>query len=210
MKNKLYSIHSIIFPNKKINYFTFFIILLGIISGSIFLVILKDSDKDIVISKISEFMFNVDSNKVNNLIAFKNAFIEYSIYVVLVWILGLSIIGIVINIFITYLRGFITGFSISSFILAYKYKGILASFIFAFPTCIINLITTFIISVYSFTFTVMLFKSIFNKTNNLMIKGYLKKYFLILGICMILVLLSSISEAFLLSSIMKLVVKLFI
>ncbi len=210
MKNKLYSIPSIIFPNKKINYFTFFIILLGIISGSIFLVILKDSDKDIVISKISEFMFNVDSNKVNNLIAFKNAFIENSIYVVLVWILGLSIIGIVINIFITYLRGFITGFSISSFILAYKYKGILASFIFAFPTCIINLITTFIISVYSFTFTVMLFKSIFNKTNNLMIKGYLKKYFLILGICMILVLLSSISEAFLLSSIMKLVVKLFI
>lgn len=210
MKNKLYSIPSIIFPNKKINYFTFFIILLGIISGSIFLVILKDSDKDIVISKISEFMFNVDSNKVNNLIAFKNAFIENSIYVVLVWILGLSIIGIVINIFITYLRGFITGFSVSSFILAYKYKGILASFIFAFPTCIINLITTFIISVYSFTFTVMLFKSIFNKTNNLMIKGYLKKYFLILGICMILVLLSSISEAFLLSSIMKLVVKLFI
>lgn len=210
MKNKLYSIPSIIFPNKKINYFTFFIILLGIISGSIFLVILKDSDKDIVISKISEFMSNVDSNKVNNLIAFKNAFIENSIYVVLVWILGLSIIGIVINIFITYLRGFITGFSISSFILAYKYKGILASFIFAFPTCIINLITTFIISVYSFTFTVMLFKSIFNKTNNLMIKGYLKKYFLILGICMILVLLSSISEAFLLSSIMKLVVKLFI
>ena len=210
MKNKLYSIPSIIFPNKKINYFTFFIILLGIISGSIFLVILKDSDKDIVISKISEFMSNVDSNKVNNLIAFKNAFIENSIYVVLVWILGLSIIGIVINIFITYLRGFITGFSISSFILAYKYKGILASFIFAFPTCIINLITTFIISVYSFTFTVMLFKSIFNKTNNLMIKGYLKKYFLLLGICMILVLLSSISEAFLLSSIMKLVVKLFI
>ncbi len=210
MKNKLYSIPSIIFPNKKINYFTFFIILLGIISGSIFLVILKDSDKDIVISKISEFMSNVDSNKVNNLIAFKNAFIENSIYVVLVWILGLSIIGIVINIFITYLRGFITGFSISSFILAYKYKGILASFIFAFPTCIINLITTFIISVYSFTFTVMLFKSIFNKTNNLIIKGYLKKYFLILGICMILVLLSSISEAFLLSSIMKLVVKLFI
>ena len=99
MKNKLHSIPSIILPDKRINLFTIFIILLGIISGSIFLVVLKDTDKDIIVSKLNVFMSSIDSNEINNLQAFKNSLIENSIYVILVWILGLSMIGIVINIF---------------------------------------------------------------------------------------------------------------
>ena len=210
MKQRLSSIPSIILPNKKINLFTIFIIILGFISGCIFLVVLKDGEKETIINKISEFINNININKINNIDAFKNSIIENSIYIILVWILGFSIIGIIINIFLTYLRGFITGFSISSFILAYKYKGILASFIYVFPTVIIKSVMTIMISVYSFTFTIMLCKSIFSKTNNIMIKGCLRKYFIILFIGIGLVVIASVSEAFLMPSIMKLVVKLFI
>ena len=210
MKNKISNFLSIVLPNKKINLFVISIILLGIISGSIFLVILNNNDKELVITKISNFMQNINENKLNNLDAFKNVLIENSIYIILMWILGLSMIGIILNVFLAYLKGFIVGFSISSFILTFKYKGIIASFIYAFPTTIINLLSIIIISVYSYTFTIILYKSIFNKANNIIIRKYLKKYLLVLIISLGLILISSISEAFLLPSIMKLVIKLFI
>ncbi len=210
MTKKLSNYLSIVLPNKKINLFTIGIILLGIVSGSIFLVILSSKDKELIINKISTFMASINENKINNINALKNSLIENSIYVILMWIFGLSIIGIIINIFLTYLKGFITGFTIGSFILTYKYEGIVASLIYTFPTTIINLLITIIISVYSFTMTVMLLKSIFNKNNSFSIKKFVRKYILVLLISMGMVLISSLSESFILPSLMKLVIKLFI
>ena len=43
-----------------------FIIILGIISGSIFLVVLKDTDKTLIINRIESFMNNINTNNVNN------------------------------------------------------------------------------------------------------------------------------------------------
>lgn len=210
MKKKINSFFSIILPNKKVNIFAILIILLGIISGSIFLIILSKSDKELVMNKITSFMININENKINNLEAFKNAMIENSIFIIIMWVLGASIIGIIINVFLTYIKGFIVGFSVSSFILTFNYKGIISSLIYVFPTTIINLLITILISVYSFSFTIILYKSIFNKTNNFMIKGYIKKYIYILLISIGLSFISSLSEAFLLPSMMKLVIKLFI
>lgn len=210
MKKRLSNFLSIILPNKRINLFTIFIIILGIISGSIFLIILDSSDKEIIITKITNFMSSINSNKLNNINSFKNALIENTIYIIIMWMLGISMIGIIVNVFITYLKGFIAGFSVSSLILVYKYKGILASLIYVFPTTIINLLIILIISVYSISFTIMLYKSIFNKTSTLILKSNIKKYFIILLISLGLALISSLSEAFLLPSILKLVIKLFI
>jgi len=210
MKKKFSNLLNIILPNKKINIFTILIIILGIISGSIFLIILSKSDKEVIITKINDFMSSINQNKLNNINAFKNALMENIIYILIMWILGISMIGVIINIFLTYLKGFITGFSISSIILSYKYKGILAALIYVFPTTLINLLITVLISVYSLQFTIMLYKSIFNKTNNIILKSHIKKYFIILVITIGLAIISSLSESFLLPSLLKLIIKLFI
>ena len=99
MNKKLNRGLAIIIPDKKVNTFIMFIIILGIISGSLFLVVLKDTDHNLVIEKINTFFTNINTNNINNIEAFKNAFIENIIFVILVWILGMSIIGIIINIF---------------------------------------------------------------------------------------------------------------
>ena len=192
MNKKLNRGLAIIIPNKKVNTFIMFIIILGIISGSLFLVVL------------------INTNNINNIEAFKNAFIENIIFVILVWILGMSIIGIIINIFMIYLKGFIIGFSLSSFFLVYKYKGLLAAFIYAFPTSIINILVCLLLGVYSVLFTINLWKIIFLKEKDYNMKKFIKKYFLILILCIILILISSLTESFLVPSLLKLVIKLFI
>ena len=171
MNKKLNRGLAIIIPDKKVNTFIMFIIILGIISGSLFLVVLKDTDHNLVIEKI-----NTNTNNINNIEAFKNAFVENIIFVILIWILGMSIIGIILNIFIIYLKGFIIGFSLSSFFLVYKYKGLLAALIYAFPTSIINILVCLLLGVYSVLFTINLWKIIFlkEKNYNMIVKELLK------------------------------------
>ena len=210
VNKKINSGLAIILPNKKTNLFVIFIIILGIISGTIFLTVLNENDKNLVINQIINFINNINNNEINNTISLKNALIENGIFIIISWIFGMSIIGIVFNIFLIYLKGFIIGFSISSFFLAYKYKGLLAAFIYIFPTSIINIIITLIIGVYSILFVINLWKLIFIKDKSINMKNFLKKYLLILIITVILCLISSLTEAYVVPAILKLVIKVFI
>ena len=204
MNKKINSGLAIILPNKKINLFVLFIIILGIISGTIFLLALNETDKELVIKQITNFVTNINDNNINNLLAFKNCFIENIIFVLLMWILGMSIIGIIFNIFAIYLKGFILGFTISSFFLIYEYKGLLGGAIYLIPGGIINILIALILGVYSIILTIYLWRVIFlkDKTNN--IGRFLKKYFLILLICIILITITSICESYLVPSLFKL------
>ena len=132
------------------------------------------------------------------------------ILIILSWILGMSIIGVIFNIFFIYMKSFIIGFSISSFILVYKYKGILSSLIYVIPSQLINILIILILGVYTLLFSKYLFKMIFLKDKTVNLGKFFKKYVLVFGICIILYLVSSLCEAYLLPSLLKVMIKLFI
>lgn len=210
MNKKLNSGLALILPNKKVNLFVIFIVVLGIISGSLFLMVLNENDKSEVINEISTFMANINTNNINNLNSFKNSLIEGMILIILSWILGMSIIGVIFNIFFIYMKSFIIGFSISSFILVYKYKGILSSLIYVIPSQLINILIILILGVYTLLFSKYLFKMIFLKDKTVNLGKFFKKYVLVFGICIILCVISSLCEAYLLPSLLKVIIKLFI
>lgn len=210
MNKKLNSGLALILPNKKVNLFVIFIVVLGIISGSLFLMVLNENDKSEVINEISTFMTNINTNNINNLNSFKNSLIEGMILIILSWILGMSIIGVIFNIFFIYMKSFTIGFSISSFILVYKYKGILSSLVYTIPSQLINILIILILGVYTLLFSKYLFKMIFLKDKTVNLGKFFKKYVLVFGICIILCVISSLCEAYLLPSLLKVIIKLFI
>ena len=210
MTKKLNSGIALILPNNKVNLFVIFIVILGIISGSLFLMVLNENDKSEVINEISTFMANINTNNINNLNSFKNSLIEGMILIILSWILGMSIIGVIFNIFFIYMKSFTIGFSISSFILVYKYKGILSSLVYTVPSQLINILIILILGVYTLLFSKYLFKMIFIKDKTVNLGKFFKKYVLVFGICIILCLVSSLCEAYLLPSLLKVMIKLFI
>ena len=210
MNKKLSNGLAIILPNKKINLFVFFVIVLGIISGTIFLLAINSNDKELVTNQIINFITNVNENNINNFNAFKNSLVENIIFILIIWIFGMSVIGIIFNIFIMYLKGFVLGFTLSSFFLIYQYKGLLLGTIYLIPSMIINIIVTLIVGVYSIMLSIYLLKIIFMKDRSNNVKNFLKKYFIILLICLILVLISSLCEGYLVPAIIKLVIKVFI
>ena len=208
MNKKKTKLSNIILPSKKINYFVITILLFGVISGSIFLIVLNDTDKSNAILQIETFISNIDGNKIDNGLALKNSLIINYIFVGLIWGLGLSIIGVIFNIFLTYIKGFIIGFSISSIFLTCKYKGILMGLLYIFPHQIINIIVVCILTIYSIMFshnllTIIVSKSV--KKNRLM----LKKYVIILVFSVIASFISSILEIYMFPNLLKVIISLY-
>ena len=207
MKNKKTKILDIILPSKKTNYFIVTVLVLGIISGSIFLIMISDADKTSTINQIKTFFDNIATNSINNGLALKNSLIINYIFVLVIWILGFSLIGIILNIFLVYIKGFILGFSISSIVATYNYKAIPAAILYVFPQQIINIIVICVLGIYSIMFTKNIFIIIINKKNRP--KLMLKKYFIILLIAIILSFISSLLEVYIFPNLLKLIISLY-
>ena len=167
-----------------------------------------ETDKTSVITQIQAFFKNISNNSINNGLALRNSLIINYLFVGTIWILGLSMIGIIANIFLTYIKGFLVGFSISSIFLTYGYKGILAALLYTFPSQILNIIVVSILSIYSIMFAKNLLQIIISKQNNNRLM--LKKYTVILMLCIILSFISSLLEVYVFPNILKLVIKYYI
>lgn len=195
---------NIILPNKRINFFIITVLILGVISGSLFLTMTTDCDKSSVVSQIGSFFSNISTDAVDSGLAFKNSLIINYLFIFIIWILGLSMIGVIVNLFLTFLKGFLVGFSVGALFLTYSYKGILASLLYVLLGQLFNMGVVIVLTVYSIMFSLNLFKIIAKGGNNRLM---LKRYIVILMFCIIISFISSILEVYLFPSVLKLVVK---
>ena len=199
----------IILPSKKINYFVVTILLFGVISGSIFLVILDSGDKSGTVLQIQTFISNLSNNKVDGGLALRSSLIINYIFVGLIWGLGLSIIGIIFNIFLTYIKGFVVGFSVASIFVTYNYKGILMALLYLFPHQILNVIVVCVLTIYSIMFSLNILEIIVTKKVK---KNYnmLKRYVVILLFSIIISFISSLLEVYLFPNLLKIIIDLYV
>ena len=210
MNSKINSIKSIIFPSKKINIFVISILFLGLISGAVFGNIISINDKTLVIDKIKLFISNINSDSINGIEVFKNGISVNMLYLGIIWVMGMTFVGVVLNIVILFIKSFILGFSLASFIMVYSYKGLILSLIYLLFGQILNILVIVMVTIYGIMFSSKLNLIIFkNKQDNNILK-FFRNYVFILIIAIIVSIISSISEAFLLPAIIKIIIKLFI
>ncbi len=186
------------------------ILFLGVIAGAVFSGIIGLNDKTLVIDKIHLFIDNINNNSINSILALKNSISINLIYIFLIWLLGMALLGIIFNVLILFVKGFIFGFSIASFILTYSYKGIIISFLYLIFGQLLNIIVLLVLTIYSIMFSYQLLCLIFKNNNNFTTRKFLKNYAIILLFSIVISLISSLSEAFLLPSLIKLIIKLYI
>lgn len=210
MRKKYNNLLSIIIPNKKINIFVLSIIIIGVTLGAIFSNIIDINNQNLVIEKINSFINNINNGSINSLLIFKNALGINLLYTILIWLLGMSLIGIIIVFIILFFKSFVLGFTLSSFIITYKYKGIILSILHLLFGELLNIIALLLLTIYSINFTIKLLKQIFKTNiNNNELKHFLKHYFIILIIVLIINITSSLTEAFILPSLIKLIIGLY-
>ena len=191
--------------NKKIFLFLFVLMLMGIIAGSIFTTILNSSDKELVINHLNEFIDNINNNKLDYLFALKNNLITNISYVILIWLLGISVIGLPIIIIMFFTKCFILGFSVGAVLTTFKLKGILISLVYVFPGQVISLLFLLLLMMYSMSFTFKMIYAILKK-KSIDFKLIMNKYFKILLIVLGVIILMSLYDTYLMPRLIKLLI----
>ena len=181
--------------DKKIMTFLNVIAIVGIIAGSIFMIILSKNDKETVLNSIKDFFDKLINNKFNFIGTLKNTVISNFLFSFIIWVIGISVVGVLIVIFIIFYKSFTLGFTISSIIYTYSIKGALLALIYVFPHMVINLLILLYLSSYSIKLSIILIKSILKK-DNLNFKAFINNYSKVFLISIIFLIVTSLYESF--------------
>ena len=170
------------FLNKK-NYFIFLV--------SLFIIgIVKQN----ILDEVNNFFTLKDNyNYLNILLSYTKSNIFNFL---LIWFLGISIIGIIVILFLYFINAFSLGFIISVFIYSYAFKGIIGSICYIFPSKILYLITLLILTFFGCLMGINLIRNILNKENNNNLSIFFLKYLKILFISLIFAILIALFDTF--------------
>jgi len=173
---------------KKIqtNKLLFIILLISIVSvifGILYLSILSKDNKTLVVESMNSFFSSIKQGKINYSKALYRSLTNNLFLDVIIWIFGISILGIPVAIFVLIFKSFVTGFTFSTIIYNYGFPGIFIAIIYILPH-IINLFIIVILTYYSIGFSRMLFNYFFRKkeyNKRKIVKRYVKLLLLSFG-----------------------------
>lgn len=191
--------------NKKILYFLLGLFIIGIGFGALLTVMMKVEDQTLVTDYLNQFFTQLKGNDLNYGSAFVQSILSNTSFILGIWLLGVSVIGIPIMIFMYFSKAFILGFTIASMIQNFSWKGIVLALFYTFPHQILGMIVYTILMIYAITLSMTLIKA-FTKKKTLDFKKVINKYLFVLGLCLVCALVMSLSEVFLMPFLMNFVV----
>ena len=191
--------------DKRYVLFSLVLVILGIITGSLFIVILNNADKNLVIEYISSFIDNIKNNNINNIDLLKNTLLTNYIFIFILVIIGFSCFLFPINILILFYKSFVIGFSLSSFILTYGIKGALLSVIYIFPHLIVNILIFSLLTAFTVKISINMIKYIIKK-KDVNMRAYFNKFFSTIILSVIVITLTGLYESYVATYLIKFII----
>ena len=183
----------VVYANKSILVFLAGLLIIAVIFGSCLPVFLSNEDKTMMSDYLSNFVANIGTGNVVSF--FFNGLITNCGFAFIIWVLGISVIGIPVVLLMFFSKCFILGFSVSSIIVNYGLKGILFGLFYIFPHQVINIFIYAIITSYSLIFSLRILLLLFKK-GDFNFNLAFNKYFYIFIICLLILLASLLYEIF--------------
>jgi|GEM_PF-1508602 len=168
-------------------YVLILLLIIGNIIGSILYIRLDESSHHLMLNYVNENInfFDIDHWSFNQL------FYKQFMYQGSIWILGLSVIGVIVNLFLVFLKGVITGFNIFFIFQTFGFfQGLWTSILWLLQYSLI-LGVTVLSGYFSIRFVVMSVRILFLRKNTAMFKKHLLYYFYQLVILMLLTLVTA-------------------
>ncbi len=207
MKKYMDKLKRRIYFNKNLFLFLIVLVLVGVGAGALFSLILSDGDKKLVTDYLNDFITNISKSNFNFNVSFFNTVIFTLGFALIIWLFGISIIGILFVLPFLFIKSFVLGFSIGSILINFKFKGILLSLAYVVPHHVVNIMVYILISAYSIMISYRLFNSMREK-KNFDFKLFMNKYLFILLFSLSILFISSLYEVFVLPNIMHFIVNL--
>lgn len=186
----------------KLLLFLIIITIISILLGVFFIAVISNDNQELVKSTINSYFLDINENKIKY---FKNlwSILTSNLFLILfIWIMGISIIGIIISLILLIYKSFLLGFSFTSILYTYGFKGLISGIIYIFPE-IINLFIVFVLTYYSISFSILLFNYLFKKKeyNRIFVRRYLK----LLVISSLIIIFSTLISTFIIPNLLRII-----
>ena len=188
--------------DKKLLIFLTILLLIGITVGSIFVSILDSTDKNLISEHLYNFIDNIESNNLDYFSVLKNNLITNISFVIVIWLLGISVIGLPFILIMFFSKCFILGFSIGAILYVFKFNGILFSLFYIFPGQVVSILIYLLLTMYAMSFS---FKMIYTilKRKTLDFKIIMNKYFKIFLFVLLIIIVMNLYDTYLMPKLIK-------
>ena len=190
---KKISLFRIKLTSKNLFIFLISFSIIALIIGMLFYYFLNNGDKDLAHNNVLNIFELKESYDYLNLL--KISLLQNTFSTFLIWVLGISVVGVIACVFIYFCEMFSIGFTIASIFGEYGIKGILASFCYLVPSKVCYLIIIFLLTFFAIKISYKIIKLCFT-SEDVKIKEEIRKYFKILLFSFIVMIVISLMEVF--------------
>lgn len=178
--------------------FVVILFLMGVIFGAIVVNSMSYTQKQDLFSYLSQFFGEISNGKVaasNDL--FLQSLFHNSKFIGLIWILGISIIGLPIILILLFMKGMVIGFTVGFLVSQMSWKGFILAAVSILPQNLIIIPVFIVMTVMSVSFSLMMIGKQFMKKYTQPIVPIFKRYILALIMAFLFISVASGIEAFL-------------
>ncbi|MGG1675064.1 stage II sporulation protein M [Neobacillus sp. NRS-1170] len=209
MKKRLNQSNAASYFREHSSIFLFIVILflMGVIFGAIVVNSMSFSQKEDLYYYLSQFFGQVSGDKVaedNDL--FLQSFSHNSKFIGLMWILGISIIGLPVILILLFVKGMVVGFTVGFLVSQMGWKGFLLAFASILPQNLIIIPVFILMAALSVIFSMRMIKKQFMKKFAQPIMPFFKGYIFALIAAVIFISAASGIEAYLSPWLMKTII----
>lgn len=179
--------------------------MIGISTGAITIKVLSLTQKKELISFLDSFFKILNENNISSVALLKQSLLNNLQTVLLIWFLGVIVIGIPIVMGVLVLRGFVVGFTVGFLIESFGFKGFIFAFCAVLPQNIFIIPCLLILSVISIKFSITILKNKFKKTVQYNFVNRLTKYTVSMAMVSIIIIIGSVVEAYITPIFMRLI-----
>lgn len=188
--------------NKRMMVFLFTLLFMAILFGSFYAIQLNEADLNEVKTSLDTFFQTVKEGKLESIPAFFQSFLANFFFVIVLFLLGISVIGIPFMLILFFMKAFTLGFTITVMMKLYKGKGILYSIAYIFPHQICNILIFTFFMMFALSLSAMLVLALFKK-KTVDFSKIMKRYLLMFGTSLLLLVGTSLLETFLMPNIFR-------
>jgi stage II sporulation protein M len=206
MKKRLYQSNAASYFREHSSIFLFIIVLffMGVIFGAIVVNSMSFTQKEDLFYYLSQFFGQISVEKAaENKDLFLQSFFHNSKFIGLIWILGISIIGLPVILILLFLKGMVVGFTVGFLVSQMGWKGFSLAIASVLPQNLIIIPVFIIMAALSVIFSIRMIKKQFMKTYAQPMVPLFKGYIFALIAAIIFISVASGIEAYLSPVLMK-------
>ncbi|MDR7072620.1 stage II sporulation protein M [Fictibacillus barbaricus] len=208
MENIRYYMQRHLQENRTLYAFVCVLFLMGVIFGAIIVNSLSLNQKQDLYTYLSRFFIQASeggfASKSDMLF---QSFGHYLKYMGLMWLLGLSVIGLPVILIMLFLKGVVMGFTVGFLVNQMGWYGFLLSFVSVLPQNVLLIPAFIIVSVAAIAFSIKMIRQLAFKHHHVPFFPQLIRYTVLVAGVGVMVFLASSLEAFFTPALMEQVIK---